>query len=228
MLLDLAIVVGPLALSFDRKVRYVRHWPAAFLSSLIVGVPYAVWDSAMAAKGAWGFSERFAGAFRIFFLPPGELLFFIVVPFSCVFIYEVITAHVPERSSGPGRIPWISAAALLAVGAILLRARLYTSSVMLSAALFLLLALILSPNMLGSRVFWLAVAASYAPFLVANGALTSIPIVTYGEWAIVCPRIFSIPMEDFLYSFSLLGFTFLVYRSLRRSLEIPGPRRGAL
>jgi len=139
----------------------------------------------------------------------------------------VITAYVPERSPGSARIPWISAAVLLAVGAILFRARLYTSSVALSAALFLVLAAILSPNTLGSRVFWLSVAASYAPFLVANGALTSIPVVTYAKWAILGPRVFSIPIEDFLYSFSLLGFTFLTYRSLRTPLEIPGLRRGA-
>ena len=74
-----------------------------------------------------------------------------------------------------------------------------------------------------SRQFWLAMLLTYVPFLIFNGLLTGIPIVVYNDaenWGI---RVYTIPLEDFFYSLSLLGFNILVYLPLRRRLEA---RRG--
>ncbi|HUX21358.1 MAG TPA: lycopene cyclase domain-containing protein, partial [Spirochaetia bacterium] len=55
----------------------------------------------------------------------------------------------------------------------------------------------------------------FLPFGVVNGVLTSVPVVSYNPSGILGPRVFSIPIEDFLYSFSMLGLLILVYRLLR-------------
>jgi lycopene cyclase domain-containing protein len=107
----------------------------------------------------------------------------------------------------------------------LVRGRLYTATVLCAGGLFFLIAAVFSPRLLKSGVFWLSLAVSYAPFLAANGILTSLPVVTYAEWAILGPRVIRIPVEDFLYSFSLLGLNFLVYRVLRRPFSIAPPPR---
>ncbi len=221
--MDILVAAAPVLLSFDRKVGYVRRWPAVLATSLVVGSVFVAWDSCMARRGAWAFAERFAGPAWFAGLPVGEIVFFLSVPFACLFVYEVVSAYVPERAGKAVRGPWIAASLLLAISGLLLHPRLYASTVLLAAALFLLLAAAFSPRLLASRRFWISIVATYVPFLAANGALTALPVVTYAPWAILGPRLVTIPAEDFLYSFALLGSCFLVYGALREPLR-PGSR----
>jgi len=217
--IDLAILAAPLALSFDRKVHYVRRWPAVFAAALIMAAVYIPWDMLKTAHGVWGFSTRYAGSFRLLGLPLGEILFFLVVPFSCLFIYEVVRAYFREAQMRMPVWTWLAAAACCLAVALFFRGRTYTFTVMLSVAAFLLLAALLAPRLLGSRHFWLAMLLTYVPFLLFNGLLTALPVVTYNDaenWGF---RVYTIPLEDFFYSFSMLGLTFLVYQPLRRALE---------
>ena len=144
-----------------------------------------------------------------------------MVPFSCLFIYEAVRAYVSERAPGRGRLPWLAAAAACAAAAVLLRARLYTCTVLAAASAFFLAAALVAPGLLWGRRFWIAIGLSYVPFLLFNGILTGLPVVTYGEKAIVGIRLLSIPAEDFFYSFSLLGFAMLAYTRVRRSDGAP-------
>jgi lycopene cyclase domain-containing protein len=223
MNLYLWILVGiaavPLVFSFDKKVHYVSRWPAMFASAGIVGVVYIGWDILKTEADVWGFVERYAGSVKILGLPLPEILFFLVVPFSCIFIYEVVRAYFRERIVEIPRWIWFALAAVLAVLAVVFRARVYTLTVLISVAVFFALTAAIRPVLLGSRHFWLAVALTYVPFLIFNGLLTAVPIVVYNDaenWGI---RVYTIPLEDFFYSFSLLGFNFLVFRLFRRSSE---------
>ena len=227
MNLYLWILVGitavPLVLSFDRRVHYVSRWPAVFASAAIVGTAYIGWDILKTAADVWGFNERYAGSLKILGLPLPEILFFAVVPFSCLFIFEVVKAYFKERSSKIPRWIWFVLAALLVVLSVIFHRQAYTLTVLLSVALFFILAAALQPDLLNSRQFWLAMLLTYVPFLIFNGLLTGIPIVVYNDaenWGI---RVYTIPLEDFFYSLSLLGFNILVYLPLRRRLEA---RRG--
>jgi len=223
MNLYLWILVGiaavPLVLSFDKKVHYVSRWPAVFAAAGIVGAVYIGWDILKTEADVWGFVESRAGSFRILGLPLAEILFFVVVPFSCIFIYEVVRAYFKERTVAIPRWIWYAAAVVLAVLAVVFRSQLYTLTVLLSVAVFFALTAAVRPGLLGSRHFWLAVLLTFLPFLIFNGLLTAIPIVIYNDaenWGI---RVYTIPLEDFFYSFSLLGFNFLVFRLLRRDPE---------
>lgn len=234
--LDLIIIAFPVALSFDRKVGFVRRWPAALGAAGLVALPYLAWDSLMASQGAWGFSDRYAGTLRLFGLPPGEFAFFVAVPFACLFVYEVVRAYVPEKSIRTTRIPWIVLAVICGAAAFLARGRLYTSTVLAAVALFFAVAAAFAPGTLSRRGFWLSILLSYVPFLSANGLLTALPVVTYGKGQFLGFRVVTIPVEDFLYSFSLLGFNLLVYhrvggsdasRSARAGDSSPLPGDGA-
>jgi lycopene cyclase domain-containing protein len=219
----LGIAAIPLVLSFDKKVHYASSWPAVFSAAGIVGVVYIGWDILKTEAGVWGFVERYAGSLKILGLPLPEILFFLVVPFSCIFIYEVVRAYFKERIVRIPRWIWFAAAVVPAVLAVAFRTQVYTLTVLISVAVFFALAAAIRPGLLASRHFWLAVALTYVPFLIFNGLLTAIPIVVYNDAANWGIRVYTIPLEDFFYSFSLLGFNFLVFRLLRRSAE----RRGA-
>jgi lycopene cyclase domain-containing protein len=213
--LDLLVMAAPILLSFDRRVRYVKRWPAVLASSAVVGILFLIWDAFMASRGAWVFSEFYAGQFRLFHLPPGEFLFFLAVPFACVFIYEVVSAYVPEKTFPAGKLPWLAAAAAFTIAATAAAPRLYTSTVLAVTALFFLSSAVFAPALLSSGRFWISIAISYVPFLISNGVLTALPVVTYSDEATLGIRAWTIPLEDFFYSFSLLGFVFFAYSFFR-------------
>jgi lycopene cyclase domain-containing protein len=214
--IDLAIVAVPLALSFDRKVRYARKWPAVLGATAVVAAVFIPWDILKTAAGVWGFNERYVGTFTVAGLPAGELLFFLVVPFSCIFIYEVVQTYFRERPVRVARWVWLLGAACLAALGVLSRQQAYTLTVLVAVAAVLVLAALWQPDLLGSFHFWLAIALTYIPFLIFNGILTSVPLVVYNDAEIWGVRVYTIPVEDFFYSFSLLALAILVYRPLRR------------
>jgi lycopene cyclase domain-containing protein len=164
----------------------------------------------------WGFNVRHVGRFAFQGLPAGELLFFLVVPFSCIFIYEVVQAYFQERPVRVARWAWLLGAAGLTALGVLFRRQVYTLTVLGAAAAVLALAALWQPDLLRSFRFWLAMALTYLPFLIFNGILTSVPLVVYNDAEIWGARVFTIPVEDFFYSFSLLALAILVYRPLRR------------
>ena len=214
--IDLAILAIPLALSFDRKVRYVGKWPAVLAAAAVVAALFIPWDILKTAAGVWGFNKRYVGEFAFYGLPAGEILFFLVVPFSCIFIYEVVRAYFRERPVRVARWVWLVAAAGLAVLGVLFREQVYTLTVLLSVAAVLVLAALWQPDLLRSFRFWLAIALTYIPFLIFNGILTSVPLVVYNDAEIWGARVYTIPLEDCFYSFALLGLAILVYQPMRR------------
>ena len=214
--IDLAILAIPLLLSFDKKVHYVAKWPAVLVATAVVAAVFIPWDILKTAAGVWGFTERYVGEFAFYGLPAGELLFFVVVPFSCIFIYEVVRAYFRERPVRVARWVWLVVAAALAVLGVLFRQQVYTFTVLISVAAVLVLGALWQPALLRSFRFWMAIALTYIPFLIFNGILTSVPLVVYNDAEIWGARVYTIPVEDFFYSFALLGLAILVYQPLRR------------
>ena len=217
--LDAAILIGPLALSFDKKVAFFRNWPALFASMAVVSTVYVIWDVLATKAGHWSFSASHAGDLAVLGLPLGELLFFVVVPYACIFIYEVLRAYVPARPLLSHRVVTPGglalAVAFLAVG-IVFRDQAYTLLAMIGMAVLCLLAGTFGRRMLSENHSWLYLAVSLLPFLIANGILTGLPIVSYSPAAIWGVRVTTIPLEDFFYNTAMLGLYLLVYYHLRR------------
>jgi lycopene cyclase domain-containing protein len=209
LLLNLAVISVPLALSFDRKVHYVSRWPEVIMSAMVVGLPYLIWDIAATARGDWSFNETYAGGFKIAGLPIPEILFFICVPFACLFLFDVVGAYLKEKIFKVSRLFILGFVPVFVALAVLFRNNPYTFRAFLSVAIFVLLAA--WTDLLRKRQFWMYMAVSMAAFFAVNSALTSLPVVMYGVDAIIGVRVLTIPVEDFFYNFSLLGFNALVY-----------------
>jgi lycopene cyclase domain-containing protein len=211
--LNLAVLSVPAALSFDKKVYYFRRWAAVLTSAAAVGIPYLVWDFFATARGDWGFSEKYAGVFRVAGLPVGEILFFFAVPFSCIFLFEVAGAYIPDKRSRVYRLPVWAASVAAGAAAMIFRENAYTTRVFVSVAIFLFAAS--WTDLLGRLQFWIHMGISMVAFFGVNTVLTAVPVVVYGPGAVIGVRIITIPLEDFFYNFSLLGFNVLVYSLLR-------------
>ena len=76
LVVDLAVIAVPLAFSFDRKVRFVRFWPALFPAIAVMMALFIPWDIAFTERGIWGFNPDYLSGFWIAGIPVEEWLFF--------------------------------------------------------------------------------------------------------------------------------------------------------
>ena len=54
---------------------------------MLLFIPWDIWFTDI---GVWWFRDDYITGWKIFLLPIEEWLFFIVVPYACIFIYEVL------------------------------------------------------------------------------------------------------------------------------------------
>src|SRR5687767_9787079 len=57
---------------------------------IITTALFIVWDMAFTRMGVWGFNPKYVSGLYIYNLPIEEILFFICIPYSCVFLYEAL------------------------------------------------------------------------------------------------------------------------------------------
>ena len=209
--IDLLVLALPLALSFDRKVAFWKKWPQVFAAIGVVVLVFGAWDAWMAARGIWAFNPDLAGTWRFLHLPMGEWLFFVCVPYACLFVLECVRAYLPDRAI---RIPAGACHALAAffgVLAIMYRELGYTATVFLACGLVAAALQAFAPATARSRNFWIGLGLTYLPFLIANGFLTGLPVVLYDDAENLTVRVGPIPLEDFFFSFAMLALAVLVH-----------------
>ncbi|MBK7882946.1 MAG: lycopene cyclase domain-containing protein [Chitinophagaceae bacterium] len=96
-----ASLVGPLLLSFDKKVAFYKKWKYLFPAMVIPALFYIAWDIYFTAKGIWSFNENCITGIKLSNLPVEEVLFFFVVPYCCIFIYECLRSYFPGIKNKP-------------------------------------------------------------------------------------------------------------------------------
>jgi lycopene cyclase domain-containing protein len=218
--LNIFTMLFPLLLSFDKKVAFYRNWPFLWPGILINAVLFIVWDALFTRAGIWGFNEAYLVGIYLFNLPLEEVLFFITVPYACVFIYECLKAYITKDLLQPyaRSITFVLIPVLLLL-AVLNPEKLYTSIT------FTLLALLLGGHYFYFRTqllgrFYLAYLVHLLPFLLVNGVLTYLPIVWYNDAHNLGLRIVSIPVEDSMYSMLMLLLTISIYEGLKQRYAV--------
>lgn len=211
-IIALAVLAGPLALSFDDKVHFYTHWPAAFLALTLTGILYIFWDSLVVRRGDWSFNPTFTGSFRLFHLPVGEILFFITVPYACLFLFEVVKAYLPQGELfAVEPVSLFAGALVFVVAAWVFRHLGYTFLTLTSVVIFLSTLGLTHPTLVGRTEFWIWFGFCFVAFAVVNGIYTALPTIHYNPKAIWGIKIGTIPLEDFFYNLSYLGLTLCFY-----------------
>ena len=213
LLILLLTISFPLLRSFEPKIRFVSKWPFVLLASISVAVPFLIWDAIFTEWGIWSFSYDHTLNLRLVGLPIEEILFFILAPFSCIFIWECVKLFVKESSTGINQFIWLPALVLLVVG-VTHGDRVYTFTVFAITSLFLFLLNILSEKTINTNRFWITMALCFLGFLIVNYLLTSIPVVSYDDTENLGIRFLTIPLEDFVYNFLLIAANIIVYEHL--------------
>lgn len=218
--LNILVVLIPLIGSFEKRVRFYRNWKHLFKAILLTLIPFIIWDSLFAHNGIWHFNPDYVSSFTLLGLPVEEWLFFITVPYSCLYIYEWVKFFRRDRPQIYGMADRVIL--ILLCGAALLTAiyfynKSYTLVVFGALAYFLIFLIVQRPVFI--RNFWIAFIISMIPFLIVNGYLTAKPVVIYNSHEFIGLRLFTIPLEDIFYSLLLLLMnTFFYEQSLSREL----------
>jgi len=215
LLLNVLIVAVPLSLTFDKRTAYYRRLPALAFSIGVVSSSYLIWDVIVTTRGEWSFNGKYLTGLYLLNIPLEEMLFFITVPFSCLFLYEAVLYATKDTSIKLPNLIILTAIITLIACGIALHNQGYTSKALLSCGFFLAVAFLLDRPLIKSKHYWLWLAVCYLPFLIINSILTALPVVEYNPAAIFGRRIFTIPIEDFFYNYAMLSFYLLFYRMRR-------------
>lgn len=211
LLINILTIAVPLALSFEKKLKFYKNFPALGLSILTVGGTYIIWDIIATLRGDWMFNPEYLIGFNIVNLPLEEILFFITVPYASIFIYETAKYYLAEKEFNADKSVFGVLGIIFFILGMSFLSQYYTVTVMIFSSLFIFTAITLYPQLLQSKIYWLWISFTFLPFLIVNYILTSLPIVLYNPEAIWGFRITTIPAEDFFYSFSMLSLYLLVY-----------------
>ena len=204
LLINFLTVLFPVVLSFDKKVQFHKSWKFLLPGIMITGAVFVFWDVLFTVNNVWSFNSSYITGVAFFHLPIEEILFFITVPFACVFIYACLNYYIKWNISN--RLGSM-VSALIGISAIFLLifnySRLYT---LVTFGLVLILILLYQYVF---KAEWLArfyrtYFISLIPFYIVNGMLTSIPVVMYNNQQNLGIRVGTIPLEDHFYLMALL------------------------
>jgi lycopene cyclase domain-containing protein len=212
LILLISIFFIPFLFSFEKKIYFIKNLISVLKSILVVAIPYLIWDELFTANGIWGFSDKHIIGLKILSLPLEEVLFFVVVPYSIIFLFEVFNFYVKDKVISINRLLLIFLAASFLVLTLIFYSKTYTAIQALIFSIFFTSAYFVKFEILSSRNFWIFIFLSFIPFFVVNYFLTSLPIVWYNESKIIGLRIITIPVEDFFYHFTLTSFYLLAYK----------------
>lgn len=206
--INLFTILVPLIRSFESRVAYYRSFKALFTAIAMVGGFFIIWDAIFTHYAIWGFNERYLSGIYLLKLPLGEWLFFVTVPYSCVFIYRVLNYFIRKNILARQQTSISNFLMGFSVTiAIVYYDRWYTFLTFSFLAILIYLHTKVWQTPWMGR-FYLAYAVILIPFLIVNGLLTGSGIeeqvVWYNDDENVGIRLFTIPVEDAFYGMLLI------------------------
>ena len=208
LIIDLAAVSLPFRFSFHPKANFSKKWKYLWPAILLPGVFFLIWDEWFTRMGIWGFNPEYLTGIYLYSLPIEEILFFICIPYACVFSYEAV-GHFSKNKfqrSTANKITPILILLFIIVGTINIQ-HWYTATTSLLSALFLLyIHFKLKPAYLTQ--FYITYLFILIPFFIVNGILTGTGIegqvVWYNDTENLGLRLGTIPVEDIFYGMLLI------------------------
>ena len=207
--------------SFDKRLQFNKHFGAFLKASVLVAIPFIAWDVWFTAKGVWWFNINYTMGLNIAGLPLEEWLFFIFIPFSCIFTYYSIDKFFKmEWLSGFNNLIVFVTVIVCSVTALLYYDKIYTLITSLSAILTVVyLHFIAKADWISkaSLVFTILMLG----FLPVNGILTGTgletPIVNYNPKEFLGIRILTIPIEDSVYGYTQFLWVLYFFKKFQKT-----------
>ncbi len=220
LIINIGTILFPLLFSFEKRVAYYKWWKYLFPALIVTATIFLIWDYFFTLHGVWGFNPTYTTGINIAGLPLEEILFFITVPYASIFIYAFVNQLWPNTPILDKIQRKISFVILFIAIALMLfnYDKAYTALNCGYAIVLLCLQLfVIKGNYMGRFYrfyFWHLI-----PFFIVNGLLTGTGIheevVWYNNAENLGIRMGTIPVEDSLYSMSLMLMNITIIEWLR-------------
>ena len=193
---------------------FYKNWNYLFPAIIFPALLYIVWDFYFTNIGVWRFNEDYITGIKLINLPVEEVLFFLIVPYCCIFIYACVRSYYPNLANKKAADLFLKmlAVLLLAVGIIYFNKH-YTSWTFIFTSGFIFIIYLFRHFFrdFDAISFLVSYAICFIPFLVVNGFLTAISVVQYNDAENLGIRIYTIPFEDVFYGMLLVLMNIVIY-----------------
>jgi lycopene cyclase domain-containing protein len=177
------------------------------------------WDIIFTQNGFWGFNEKYLSGIHLANLPLEEWLFFICIPYACLFTIYAFKDLLPKFrfSNKTTSIVYFSLQTISIVVLLYFYDRCYTA--INFGYSIVLLALVYNYKRKILNVFFPVFLILLIPFFIVNGFLTGSwineQVVWYNDAENLGIRIGTVPIEDNIYALSMLLTIFVLMEKLK-------------
>ena len=217
LFINLFSIFIPIIFSFHPRLRFYKFFSSLLIGLLLMIPLFIFWDVWFTENGFWGFNSEYLLGLNVFNLPLEECLFFICIPFCCVFTYHVVWTLSKNKSHNSMRKTTVFLSVVLFLLGLLFFQKWYTSITFIGLSIVLLIAHLV----VNMRLFFKTFLILLIPFLIVNGLLTGSiitdEVVWYNNNYNLGLRVFTIPIEDIFYAMFMLLLVMIGYQlSLNR------------
>lgn len=220
LFLNIASFIVPFIYSFEKKMRFIKYWKSVFLSIFIVAFFFLVWDVWFTKMGVWGFNPNYHVNFTIFSLPLEEILFFICIPYASIFTHYAVGYFFPKLQFSKKTTNYLTIILfILSIVVLLLNTNKWYTLVNFIVFAVLLVYSFFAKNTILQK-FYITFLVILIPFFLVNGILTGSfienEVVWYNNAENLGIRLFTIPLEDAFYAFSMLFANLILIEKFKK------------
>lgn len=208
LLLNLGSISVPFLYSFHPRLQLHKRFLWIFVSIVLTMVIFIPWDVIFTIHEIWGFNDTYFLGAKVFSLPIEEWLFFICIPFACVFTHYTLLLYFPNLKLNKTTTKAISIGliTLLFILAVINYDKWYT--VINFSLAIPITVLVYKYNTKLLQHFFLTFLVMLIPFFIVNGILTGSfitdQVVWYNNAENLGIRMGTIPVEDSIYAFTMI------------------------
>lgn len=177
------------------------------------------WDIIFTQSGVWGFNEKYLSGITLGNLPLEEWLFFICIPYACLFSIYAFKNLLPKFSfsTKTTAIFYFSLQTILIATLLYFYDRWYTA--VNFAYAIVLMALVFNYKREALNTFLPVYLILLVPFFIVNGFLTGSwiheEVVWYNDAENLGIRIGTVPIEDSIYALTMLLTVFILMEKFK-------------
>lgn len=219
----IASISIPFLLSFDKKLQFYKQWKYLIPSIVVIALFYIVGDIYFTKIGVWGFNRTHLSNIFLFKLPIEEWLFFLAIPYASIFLHDVLHAYFPsfQLPIYVSRRLSIFFFLMALVTLLLYLDKAYTVYILTIFIIIITVSYFDKSDTINR--FYCTFLIILIPFVLVNGVLTGAftaePVVWYDHSENLNLRFITIPIEDFIYGFTMLLGAIMLRNRLKKKEE---------
>jgi len=212
--LNIGSFIVPFLFSFHPKLQFYKKWKPFAIGTVVMMIFFISWDIIFTNNGIWGFNDNYITGFKLLNLPIEEWLFFICIPYACIFTHYSLRYFFKglSFSKRATSIFYVLLQCVLIITLWYSYDRWYTLINFMYAIILLGAIYNYRPDLLAK--FLPTYLIILLPFLLVNGILTGSfiedQVVWYNNAENLGIRVFTIPIEDSIYALSMLLTVFVI------------------